>query len=314
MSAALEITGLSKTFKGGVRALDHVDLTVSSGSCFGLLGPNGAGKSTLVKILLSIVKPTDGQAQMLGVDITHPRARAAAGYLPEGHRFPDYLTGRQVCEYFGKLAGLSGTHLKEEVDAKLELVGMKDWGSTKITKYSKGMNQRTGLAQAMLGDPQILFLDEPTDGVDPLGRQEIREVIRKYAESGRCVFLNSHLLSEVEMICDEIAVLHKGQVLRQGRVDAVKESIAGQSQVEIALDSPANEAIHTWLLQRGSSGDDANTYSLLLKDTAELNQVIDHLRAESVNLKSVVPQSASLEDAFIEIIGGQSDQSVGGAQ
>lgn len=315
MTEAIHIDGISKTYRGGVRALQDVSLTIPTGTCFGLLGPNGAGKSTLVKVLLSIVKPTQGTAELLGKGIGSPEARRGVGYLPEGHRFPRYLRGRQVCEYFGKLAGLTGTYLRDEVDEKLEMVGMKDWGHQKVSKYSKGMNQRVGLAQAMLGNPRILFLDEPTDGVDPLGRQEIREVISNFAAKGHCVFLNSHLLSEVEMVCSEIAVLHKGELLRRGTVSEVKRSFEAGSggEVAFATSTPTPEA-KSWLEGRGATFQTDDQFTLLLDGEGATDVVIDQLRAAGVSIHSITPRTASLEDAFIAIIEGQHDQSVGGAQ
>ena len=157
MGYAIETRSLSKTYGGRIHALKSLDLRVRSGSCFGLLGPNGAGTSTLVKTLLSIVHPTSGSAQLLGKDIQDPQARKSVGYLPEGHRFPSYLTGRGVCRYFGQLSGYSGAELDRDIDAKLALVNMRDWAETKITKYSKGMLQRLGLAQAMLGKMLLVF-------------------------------------------------------------------------------------------------------------------------------------------------------------
>lgn len=318
MTNAIQIEGISKTFKGGIRALQGIDLSVESGCCFGLLGPNGAGKSTLVKVLLSIVKPSTGQAELLGRNINAAEARRGVGYLPEGHRFPNYLRGREVCEYFGRLSGLSGAELKNEVDEKLEIVGMQDWGSQKVSKYSKGMNQRVGLAQAMLGNPDILFLDEPTDGVDPMGRQEIREVINGFADAGRCVFLNSHLLSEVEMMCDKIAVLHKGELLRQGTVQEVKRSFeagAGKGQVEVAFQtSAATPEVHAWLTQRGAVFQGEEEFTLMLEGAEATDAIIDQLRNNNVSIRAITPQAISLEDAFIAIIHEQDDQSVGGAR
>ncbi len=316
MTNAIEIEGISKTFKGGIRALQNIDLSVTNGSCFGLLGPNGAGKSTLVKVLLSIVRPTAGKALLLDRNIRHADARRGVGYLPEGHRFPGYLKGREVCQYFGKLAGLRGAELTNEVDEKLDMVGMKDWANQKISKYSKGMNQRVGLAQAMLGNPNVLFLDEPTDGVDPMGRQEIREVISDFADAGRCVFLNSHLLSEVEIMCDEIAVLHKGEILRQGTVAEIKRSFdADGDQLEVAFQTSAhNPEVRDWLAQHGAVFQSEHDFTLTLDNAGATDAVVDRLRAAGVSIRAIQPQTVSLEDAFIAIIQGQDDQSVGGAR
>ncbi|MCA8959972.1 MAG: ABC transporter ATP-binding protein, partial [Planctomycetes bacterium] len=218
---AVSTRGLGKRY-GPIAALDGVSLDVPRGSCFGLLGPNGAGKSTLVKCLLSIVRPSGGTATLLGRDIRDRESRRSIGYLPEGHRFPKYLSGRGVCHYFGRLSGLRGAELRRETEEKLAIVGMSDRAGDRVTQYSKGMKQRVGLAQAMLGDPAVIFLDEPTDGVDPVGRKAVREVIRSICARGCTVFLNSHLLSEVEMICDRVAILDRGRVVAHDSIEGIR--------------------------------------------------------------------------------------------
>lgn len=241
---AVETRDLTKIYRGKIMALRGIDLRVPKGSIFGLLGPNGAGKSTLVKVLLSIVSPTSGAATLFGRDISFADARLGVGYLPEGHRFPRYLTGRGVCEYFGKLSGITGAKLNKEIEEKLELVGMSRWAKTPITRYSKGMAQRVGIAQALLGDPGLVLLDEPTDGVDPVGRQQIREVVKEAARRGTTVFLNSHLLLEVEQVCDHVAILHQGRVIKQGTVEEIRSAVSSKLGLTVRfvtddLNSPA---------------------------------------------------------------------------
>jgi ABC-2 type transport system ATP-binding protein len=306
---AIETRGLAKTYRGGVQALKPLDLQVRPGTRFGLLGPNGAGKSTLVKSLLSIVHATEGEAHLNGKAIGTPEARRGVGYLPEGHRFPRYLTGEGVCHYFGQLAGMSGSQLKEDTKKKLALVGMADWADTKISKYSKGMNQRVGLAQALLGDPSIIFLDEPTDGVDPKGRREIRDVIAEVASHGTTVFFNSHLLSEVEVICDTVAILNKGKLLRLGTVNEIKASVAGGgAKIPVTIRCGAlPEALWSRLNDRGASAltqkeNRVESFSMLLESEADVTPLIDLLRSERVDIFSVRPEEKQLEDAFIDVI------------
>ena len=307
MEYAIETHGLSKTYKGKIQALAGMDLQVPVGSCFGLLGPNGAGKSTLVKVLLSIVHPTHGDATLLGQDFRDPEARREVGYLPEGHRFPRYLTGGALCTYFGQLAGLHGSSLRKQVDEKLGLVGMSEWKKTKVAKYSKGMMQRVGLAQAMLGDPKLIFLDEPTDGVDPLGRRQIKEMIQTITKAGTTVFLNSHLLGEVQQICDQIAILHHGEVLKQGSVEEVIGATTDtESRVVRFGVNRIHEKVWTWLEGQGARKAEARegeeAFTLTLRERPQITQVIDALRKGESEIYSVDSEEKDLEQAFVDLI------------
>jgi ABC-2 type transport system ATP-binding protein len=313
---ALETEGLSKVYKslrGRVRALEPLDLKVESGRVFGLLGSNGAGKSTFVKTILNICKPTTGRARIFGVDSRNPEARRDVGYLPEGTQFPRYLTGRQVCDYFGRLKGLAGARLKEEVQRTLFLVGMQEWSDKRVTKYSKGMKQRIGLAQAMLGNPKLMILDEPTDGVDPQGRHEIRAVIKRLAGEGVTIFLNSHLLMEVEAVCDEVAIMFQGRLLRRGPVKDITEEMSmrdGRMHLRIrtgelpqTLPEPCvNARRHDYGLE------------LQVADREQVPAVIDALRGAGVKIYEVQQHHASLEEAFLEIMQDGAHQGVGGVQ
>lgn len=304
MDCAIETKGLSKTYQGGIQALHSIDLNVKPGVCFGLLGPNGAGKSTLVKTLLSIVHPSEGSATLLGVDSRSPLARKSVGYLPEGHRFPNYLTGRGVCKYFGRLAGYSGKSLDVDIEEKLALVNMSEWADTKILKYSKGMMQRVGLAQAMIGNPKLLFLDEPTDGVDPVGRHELRVVINTIKNQGCTVFLNSHLLSEVEEICDQIAIMHKGKIVQQGSIDEIKASAEGGGKgcVVNFRTSPIDRALIDSFSFLESKEQALDHFQITLAAESEISSIIDQLRARQVEIYSVQAQKIQLEAAFMELV------------
>jgi ABC-2 type transport system ATP-binding protein len=316
MEFALETEGLSKTYKSlraRVRALEPLDLKVRTGAVFGLLGGNGAGKSTFINTVLRICRPTTGRATILGIDAANPDARQHVGYLPEGTQFARYLTGRGVCEYFGKLKGLHGAALKTEVDHKLRLVGMQDWADRKMSKYSKGMRQRVGLAQAMLGDPRLIMLDEPTDGVDPAGRHEIRDVIRELGRNGVTVFLNSHLLAEVEAVCGEIAIMFRGRVLRQGPVSQITEEMSmrdGRMHLRFrtsALPEQLPKALEgATLTEHGCE--------VAVADREAVPGLIDALREAGIKIYEVQQYHASLEEAFLRAMDDADAHGVGGQQ
>ncbi|MEK6756560.1 MAG: ABC transporter ATP-binding protein [Bacteroidota bacterium] len=302
----VETQGLSKTFRAGVfkkgqiEALRDVSLSVEAGEIFGLLGPNGAGKTTFVKILLSISHPTIGVARVFGHKLGALSIRQKSGYLPENHRYPQFLTGLQTLLLFGNLHGLKGPILKGKAQSLLQRVGLKDWMNIKIKRYSKGMLQRLGMAQALLNDPELLFLDEPTDGVDPVGRKEIRDVLKGLKAHGATIFLNSHLLSEVELICDRVAILNKGQVLRVG---TISEITAPQLEYEIQLESAISERLSETIrsIVREAHAND-RVLRVAVPDKHVLNHVLDAIRKEGILIESVVPRRASLEDYFIKVL------------
>lgn len=237
--AAIDLRQVFKIYGKNVHALQGVDLRVNRGEVFGLLGPNGAGKSTLVKIMMTVVRATRVQGSILGHPVGHKPTLARVGYLPENHRFPKYLTGRQVLEFFAALSKVDRVTRRRRAGELLETVGMSEWGDTKIGTYSKGMLQRVGLAQALVHEPDLVVLDEPTDGVDPVGRRDILEVLNRIRGQGRTVFVNSHALSELEAICDRVAILVKGRVARQGTIDEL--TVAKQRyEIEVASDDFIN--------------------------------------------------------------------------
>lgn len=220
------MTGVTKVFKSRGRkvpALRGVDMRVGRGEVFGLLGPNGAGKSTLIKILMTVIRSSGGTGSVLGQPVGHKPTLARIGYLPEHHAFPGYLTGQQLLEFYAALNKVPKKVRKARVGELLELVGMSDWANTRVKGYSKGMRQRVGIAQALMNEPAIVLLDEPTDGVDPQGRRDIRRMIEQLKEQGRTVFLNSHLLSELEMVCERVAILVKGEVKTQGTISELTD-------------------------------------------------------------------------------------------
>jgi ABC-2 type transport system ATP-binding protein len=312
----IETHSLSKTYKGGVQALRGVDLQVPKGCCFGLLGPNGAGKSTLVKILLSIVRPTGGTATLRGLPIAKAEARRHVGYLPEGHRFPSYLTAAGVCRYFGALGGQKGEALERDVIAKLDMVGLGEWRDVKVKEFSKGMAQRVGIAQSLMGDPELVFLDEPTDGVDPVARQGLRFVIRQATERGATVFINSHLLSEIEVLCDRVAIMDKGVILQSGTVSELTATAAGTKLRVHFRTGTLPEALWATLETRGAKREPDGWFVIDLDVEADISAIIDELRAAAVLVFAVEPRGMNLEDAFIHMIGGDRGLNVarGGAK
>src|SRR3954467_14541463 len=237
---ALEAESLCKVYRSRWRgreiaAVSNLTLCVPEGVKFGLLGPNGAGKTTFVKMLLSAVIPTSGAAKIFGQDARSTEARRPVGYLPENHRFPTYLSGTGMLDFYGALSGLNAFERNTRVPELLKMVGLEGWGDVRIKKYSKGMLQRLGLAQALMHRPRLLILDEPTDGVDPVGRRDIRDILDRLTGTGVTVFINSHLLAEVESFCEYVAILHKGKLALEGKVSAL---VAGRGYTVEAAQVP----------------------------------------------------------------------------
>lgn len=288
--------------KEKITALKNFSLNVESGSIFGLLGPNGAGKTTLVKILLGITFPTSGEVKIFDKPISDITYKYKVGYLPENHRFPNYLSGEQVLSYYGRLSGLSVKDVNQKIPEMLSMVGMSDWGKTKIKKYSKGMMQRLGLAQSMLNNPELIFLDEPTDGVDPIGRKEIRDILLNLKNSGKTIFLNSHLLSEIELVCDKVAILDKGSLVKSGTI----EEITAVEDSYVFITSELSESMINDLIIKFKvvmHGKDEFTYASSSLD--DVNKILDYLRSGNILIKGFNKEKTTLEDMFINIIGKQ---------
>lgn len=298
MSMAVSIECLRKIYRGGFEALAGVSLEVPAGSVFGLLGPNGAGKSTLVKSLLTILRPTECRGTLLGQPIGHRSTLSQVGYLPEHAKFPEYLTGRQVIEFSAGLAKVSKEMTKRRTGELLARVGMADWGDKPVSTYSKGMKQRIGLAQALVNDPQLVFLDEPTDGVDPGGRIEIRKLIEAMRAEGKTVFVNSHLLAEVEQVADHVAILAKGRIVESGKVS---ELTSRGRHYEIRTEGPVPPGIREKFATQGWEvvGD---RVSIQAHDAGPVQPVIDALRAEKISIREVKEARISLEDLFLNAV------------
>ena len=301
----VEVSNLTKIYessskKKSVTALKDFDLSVKEGTVFGLLGPNGAGKTTLVKVLLGIVFPTLGTAKILGQNISNYEIRKKVGYLPENHKFPPYLTGEDVLKYVGRLTGCSENEIESRIAGLLELVKMEKWRKTKVKKYSKGMMQRLGLAQALINEPELIFLDEPTDGVDPIGRKEIRDILLNLKNQGKTIFINSHLLSEVELISDRVAILNKGVLIKEGTVEDLTTEKETYS-VKL-VDKIEKDWINSSLSQHSIGSISENGFEVKVSNEQELNELIDQLRTNGKLIKGIVPVKMSLEDMFISLI------------
>lgn len=314
--SAIEVTALRKVFRAKfgreVTALDGIDFSVEPGQLFGLLGPNGAGKTTTVKILLGLTRLTSGDARIDGLDVSSPRSRASVGYLPEGHRFPGYLTARETLRIFGRMSGMKPADITRSAGPLLERLQIDRWLDVRVKKFSKGMTQRLGLACALVHDPRIVLLDEPTDGVDPVGRREIRDLLREEAANGRAILVNSHLLSEIELTCDKVAVVRRGQIAAMGTIE---ELTRRESRYKLVLDGHS-ENFQTMLESSGVSLE-ANNGSLhiAVRDLAQLNDMIDTVRQSGVRIAELTPLRSTLEDVFVDLVRADQDaRGVGGEE
>ncbi len=301
--AIIETKELTKFYSSRAKkvlALSDFNLSLENGTIFGLLGPNGAGKTTLVKILLGITFPTSGKGYVMGRPLNEYNIKKKIGYLPENHRYPNYLTGGEVLKFFGRLSGLEGINLNKKIDELLELMKLSKWKKAKVKTFSKGMMQRLGLAQALINDPELIFLDEPTDGVDPIGRKEIRDILLELKSQSKTIFLNSHLLSEVELITDRVAILNKGKLLREGTVQELTEKKEEYrltiEKYEPGFTMPENySGVNISVLNDQS-------YVIKASDAVQLNSFIDFLRQNGVLISGIVKEKSTLEEMFISLI------------
>jgi len=300
---AIEINNLKKTYrKGGVHALRGVSFTMSRGEIFGLLGPNGAGKTTLVKIMLGIIYRTAGDAKILGRPVPSAASRGGVGFMPEDLVFPAYMNGRYALKAFGRMKGVCGRKLNVQVADLIRMVGMGQYQTMKIKRYSRGMRRRIGIALALLGEPDVVFLDEPTDGLDPIGRKYVRDLLLELKNRGKTVFLNSHLLGEVEMICDRVAILSQGEVLRIGTIDELTSRREQYRLLVTNADAALDGAIEKIVARYRRDGLEIH---LAARDGTELDAVIDELRSRSVGLRELTRRRETLEDVFFKLTSGE---------
>jgi ABC-2 type transport system ATP-binding protein len=305
---AIETEGLEKIYRSRFRgrqihAVSDLTLRVPEGVKFGLLGANGAGKTTFVKMLLSAVHPTAGRAALFGRDAGEPEARRPVGYLPENHRFPTYFTGAGMLNFNGALSGMPAVERGTRIPELLAVVGLTDWGDVRIKKYSKGMLQRLGLAQALLHRPRLLVLDEPTDGVDPLGRRQIRDTLNTLLDTGVTIFINSHLLSEVEVFCDRVAIIHKGRLALEGRI---RDLVAGRGYKLVAVQATDEVCRAVSAISAGATLEN-DRLEAQMSNRDELNRVIDILRQSGASIESVTATVSTLEDVFIRTTQGATE-------
>jgi ABC-2 type transport system ATP-binding protein len=301
--AAIETIGLQKTYGVGFWrrrpkcALRPLNLTVEEGEIFGLLGPNGAGKTTTLKLLMGLVFPTGGSARILGMDVNDSRVKVQIGFLPEQPYFYDYLTARELLEYYGQLSGVAARDRRKKVDAVLEQVGLPDAGGMQLRKFSKGMLQRVGIAQAILHDPRVVFLDEPMSGLDPMGRREVRDLIEKLKKDGKTVFFSTHILPDAEALCDRVAIIHLGELRGVGVVADLTAKMHGK--VELVWNGPrVPDGVKALAEECYVTGD---TVRAVLREENQ-DKAIDALRSEKLRLVSVTPVRATLEDYFLQTL------------
>src|ERR1700690_3790562 len=302
---AIEIERLTKDYPVGFwrkkmrRYLDHLSLQVEDGEIFGFLGPNGAGKTTTLKVLMSIVFPTSGTARVRGKSIDDVHMHREIGYLPEQPYFYDYLTARELLDYYARFFGYPPAERRQRVTRFLERVGLADAGDVQLRKFSKGMLQRVGIAQAIVHDPQVIFLDEPMSGLDPVGRREVRDIILDLKRQGRTVFFSTHILSDAEMLCDRVAVLHSGKLQGMGAPnEIVSIELLG---MEILFEAAAGRHLPAALLERATQT--GARYRIEVPE-ADLYATLDLLKSSAARILSVTPVRPTLEDYFFRLVKG----------
>jgi ABC-2 type transport system ATP-binding protein len=317
MASAVATDRLTKDFKVGFwrprprRALDGLSIEVRPGEVFGLLGPNGAGKSTTLKLLLNLIWPTSGQVEVLGRPAGAVDARQRLGFLPENPTFYDHLTAEELLTYFARLFGYAPADAIERARRMLDLVGLADDRRKRLRTFSKGMIQRVGLAQAIVNDPELIILDEPMSGLDPVGRREVRELILNLREQGRTVIFSSHILSDAESLCSRVAILVKGRLAACG---SITELTAGASSRgwEIVVDHlPVGVPDHIRTVLRRSTRIADDRWVLELTSDGRPEPVIAELAASGAMLVSVTPAKTTLEEVFISAIRARDEQTTG---
>lgn len=302
---AVRVEGVTKHFRSGwlgqtqVTALDGLSLTVRKGEIYGFLGPNGAGKTTTFKILLGLMRPTAGHAEVLGAPAGDVQVRARLGFLPEAPYFYDYLTAEEFLAFYGQLAGLARAEVHKRVGYLLEIVGLTDARRRQLRKFSKGMLQRVGLAQALIHDPELILLDEPMSGLDPVGRIQIRNIILGLRDQGKTVFFSTHIIPDVEMICDRVGIVVKGKLVASGRVEDLirpghTQSVEVMCQGLKVDDIPAIRSLASRIVQR------ERNCLIILPGVERLDDLLAMVKAHGGTLVSVTPQKGSLEELFVQ--------------
>ena len=301
---AIEILSLEKIYNAGFwrkrskRALRPLSLAVEDGEIFGFLGPNGAGKTTTLKILMGLVFPTGGTARILGMELDDPRMKTQIGFLPEQPYFYDHLTARELLKYYGQLSGVDPKQLSRKVDAALEQVKLNTSANIQLRKFSKGMLQRVGIAQAILHDPKVVFLDEPMSGLDPMGRREVRTLIEDLKARGKTIFFSTHILSDAEALCDRVGIIHQGELRGVGAVAELTAGVHGKVEI-VWQGATVPAAIRTMGAECRAAGE---TTRVIVPEENQ-DAVLEALRRERLRLILVVPVRSSLEDYFVAQLG-----------
>ena len=317
MATAIYVNQLSKVYTEGLvfrrkhKALREVNLEVKSGEVFGLLGPNGAGKTTLIKILLGILHPNQGKASVLDMEAGSKAARRRIGYLPENLIFPRHHTGRSALYFYGRLSELSDSQIAAKEHELFELVDLTGRQHEPVRRYSKGMRQRLGLAQALLHDPDLLILDEPTDGLDPMGRSQIRDLLSRLKERGKTVFLNSHILQEVELICDRVAVMALGELRGMGTIEHLIQQNPMAQRGTVHVDVPSStKNVETILaefqiqaIKPIVNNEVLTRIEIAAPHQADVDKVVDILRQNQIGIVRLERYRPSLEQVFMSIVG-----------
>ena len=319
-SPAIDVERLEKEYREGIfvrkrfKALKGINLRVQRGEVFGLLGPNGAGKTTLIKILLGIVRGTGGRASLLGEPAGSKKARRKIGYLPENLTFPAHHTATRALQLYGRLSYVPEAEIRSKSGELLELVGLAGRESELVKKYSKGMRQRLGLAQALLHGPELLIMDEPTDGLDPVGRSQIRQLISWLKDQGKTVFLNSHILQEVELICDRVAILANGELRGVGTPDELTQQFAGalgsKVQIELSGTPEALEAFKREFPYECESiplPDERTQFTATVDSQDAIDETVDMLRRNGLSISHLERKRQSLEDVFLHAVKDDED-------
>ena len=301
MPPAIRAEGLTKRFfqRGEVVAVDHLNVEVEEGEIFGFLGPNGAGKTTTIKMLLGLIFPDEGKAEVLGLPAGDQEMRRQVSYLPENPYFYDHLTGGELLDFYGRLFGIPSSERAKRVDSLLDLVGLRNDKAKQIKQYSKGMTQRIGIAQALINDPKVLIFDEPTSGLDPVAHIEIRNLIESLRDQGKTIFLSSHQLSDVELVCDRITIMNFGKLVKAGRV----EDLVAEGRTQITASGVPAEIAQQ--LQKLSTSVESRGDRLVatVGDEVDVNSVVDLIRNGKGSIVSVVPLKRTLEEIFVETVG-----------
>lgn len=303
---AIETHDLSKNY-GDRLAVDRLNLTVGSKQVHGFLGPNGAGKSTTIKMMVGLLRPTSGNLSILGQEVRgdQPRVRRNLGYMPELPRFPKHLSGEELLDVYGRMYGMSKTERKGRIPDLIKMVGLEGRGKDRIGKYSKGMQQRIGIAQALISDPELVILDEPSIGLDPVGMVEVRNIVKDIVKGGTTVFFSSHLLAEVQQVCDHVTVIHLGVMRYSGTLEDISSKVTAHRRLVIELEKPVDGVLAALKAIKSVTVEaNMNTYTLHLDTREDIRAEVSRaITAAGGVIVRIQEEGGGLEDAFLSLVG-----------